>query len=122
MSAERENVKPSAAETGSTACGWVLSADTSAEGAGSSEAGEVDPTGCTGAALEYWNRKMQIASTASPPPSTMRQVDRGLWAGDAGAAEESAGACSSRILWATSSGVPSSAMAWASFSGPAASR
>jgi ZIP family zinc transporter len=79
-------------------------------------------TGCTGVALECWKKKQTSTSTASPPPSTMRQVDRGLLAGAAGAAEGSAGACSSRILWATSSGVPSSAMARASFSGPAASR
>ena len=79
-------------------------------------------TGCTGVALECWKKKQASTSTASPPPSTMRQRERGLRAGDTGAAELSAGACSSRILRATSSGLPSSAMARASFSGPAASR
>ena len=69
-----------------------------------SAAGDAGSTGCTGVALECWKKKQTSTSTASPPPSTMRQVDRGLWAGDAGAAEGPAGACSSRILWATSSG------------------
>jgi len=112
-------------ETGTAGCVEALSAAVSAEEAGISEAGEMDSTGCTGVAWVCWKKKQNSTSTArtaSPPPSTMRQRERGLRAADAGAAELPAGVCSSRILRATSSGLPSSAMARASFSDPAASR